>query len=102
MSDPAGLSSIVADLQMAFGGKIQRLYSSRPNEVYLETGRDSIAAIAAYLYNLRKIRLAMVFGIDQRKEKESSISSTRLLATGLAASFSFERRFPQPILNSRR
>jgi len=70
MSDPAGLNSIVADLQMAFGGKIQRLYSSRPNEVYLETGRDSIAAIAAYLYKLRKIRLAMVFGIDRRKEEE--------------------------------
>ena len=70
MSDPAGLNSIVADLQMAFGGKIQRLYSGRPTEVYLETGRDSIAAIAAHLYKLRKIRLAMVFGIDRRKEEE--------------------------------
>ena len=74
MSDPAGLNSIVADLQMAFGGKIQRLYSGRPTEVYLETGRDSIAAIAAHLYKLRKIRLAMVFGIDQRKEEGRLLS----------------------------
>ncbi len=69
MSEATGLSTIVADLEMAFGGKIQRLYGRLPNEVYLETGRDSIAAIAAHLYKLRKIRLAMVFGIDRCQEE---------------------------------
>lgn len=69
MNEANGLGTIVADLQMAFGSKIQRLHRRRPNEVYLEAGRDSIAAIAAHLYKLRKIRLAMVFGIDQRKEE---------------------------------
>ena len=69
MSEATGLSTIVADLQMAFGGKIQRLHGRPPNEVYMETGRDSIAAIAAHLYKLRKIRLAMVFGIDRCQEE---------------------------------
>ena len=68
MSDPSGLSSILASLQMTFGAKIQPLYGRRPNEVYLETGRDSIAAIAEHLYKLRKIRLAMVFGMDRREQ----------------------------------
>ena len=69
MNEANGLSTIVADLQMTFGGKIRPLNGRRPNEVYLETRRESIAAIAAHLYKLRKIRLAMVFGIDRRKEE---------------------------------
>ena len=70
MGEASGLSTIVTELQMAFGSKIRLVNGRCPNEVYLETRRDSIAAIAAHLYKLRKIRLAMVFGIDQRKEKE--------------------------------
>src|SRR6185295_5675383 len=69
MNGANGLGTIVADLQMAFAGKIRLLNRRHPNEVYLEIRRDSIAAIAAYLYKLRKIRLAMVFGIDRRKEE---------------------------------
>ena len=68
MGEASGLGRIVTDLQAAFGGKIRPLNGNRPNEVYLETRRDSIAAIAAHLYKLRKIRLAMVFAIDRRKE----------------------------------
>jgi len=69
MSVASGLSTILADLQRTFGGKIQQLSTGGSNEVYLETGRDSIVAIAMHLYKLRKIRLAMVFGIDRRKEE---------------------------------
>jgi len=69
MTAANGLSTIVADLKIAFGGKIQLLDRRRSNEIYLETGRDSIAAVAAHLYKLRKIRLAMVFGIDRRTEE---------------------------------
>lgn len=70
MSEDKGLDAIVADLQMAFGPKIRPLNGKRPNEIYLETRRDWIAAIAAHLYKLRKIRLAMVFGLDRRQEEE--------------------------------
>ena len=69
MNEASGLSTIVADLQTAFGGRIQRRDERLPNEAYLETARDSIAEVAAFLYRLRKIRLAMVFGIDRRQEE---------------------------------
>jgi Ni,Fe-hydrogenase III large subunit/Ni,Fe-hydrogenase III component G len=69
MGEASGLGGIVADLQAVFGSKIRPLNGKRPNEVYLETRRESIAVIAAHLYKLRKIRLAMVFGIDRRKEE---------------------------------
>jgi len=69
MNDATGLNAIVADLQMAFGGKIRPLNGRRPNEVYLETRRESIAAIAARLYKLHKIRLAMMFCIDRCQEE---------------------------------
>jgi Ni,Fe-hydrogenase III large subunit/Ni,Fe-hydrogenase III component G len=68
MSEVDGLRSILADLLTSFAGKVRLLYR-RDNEVYLETGRDSISDIASHLYKLRKIRLAMVFGIDQRQEE---------------------------------
>jgi Ni,Fe-hydrogenase III large subunit/Ni,Fe-hydrogenase III component G len=69
MSEATGLDSIVTDLLAAFDGKIRLLYRKSLSQIYLETRRESIAAIAAHLYQLRKIRLAMVFGIDQRKEE---------------------------------
>ena len=69
MSDANGLDSIVDGLQMTFGEQIRRLPGRRPHEVYLESGRDSIVAIATHLYRLPKIRLAMVFGIDRRQEE---------------------------------
>ena len=68
MSEAHGLDTIVTDLQMTFGGKVRLLNGKRLNEVYLETRRELIAAIAAHLYKLRKIRLAMVFALDKRKE----------------------------------
>src|SRR5262245_54537265 len=68
MSEVDGLSTILVDLLTKFAGKLRQLYR-RNNEVYLETGRDSISDIASHLYKLRKIRLAMVFGLDRRLEE---------------------------------
>jgi Ni,Fe-hydrogenase III large subunit/Ni,Fe-hydrogenase III component G len=67
MDHANGLTSIVADLQRVFDGKIRLLDRKGYNQIYLETRREWIAAIASHLYELRRIRLAMVFGIDQRK-----------------------------------
>ncbi|MEW5977091.1 MAG: NADH-quinone oxidoreductase subunit C [Acidobacteriota bacterium] len=69
MNEPNGLKSIVADLERTFGPKIRRLSDRVRAEVYLETDRESIADIASHLYRLRRIRLAMVFGIDDREEQ---------------------------------
>ncbi|MBU6401527.1 MAG: hypothetical protein KGS61_14515, partial [Verrucomicrobia bacterium] len=62
------LQPVLDDLGKRFGAQLTATRTPQPNEVYLDTRMEAVAALAAYLYRKWNGRLAGVFAEDARAD----------------------------------